>query len=178
MRPPSSLDDHAREEHNKNDGNSPRRLALRQKQQEDQMEKPVVEVDTMIDMDAETIWKKMTTEKSAMFPGSTIETDWQPGHKYKLQGEWQGHSYTDYGEIERADVGRELSFTHWSKTPERPQNYHLVRYTLTPDGKKTKVSLAQFNRGPKPEVDDKTREEFRKTWTMMLDSLKRAVEEH
>ena len=142
------------------------------------MEKPIVEVETVVNADAASIWRKMTTRKSAMFPGGTIETDWQPGHTYKLQGEWQGNSYTDYGEIERAEEARELSFTHWSKTPERPDNYHLVRYRLTPDGKKTKVSLAQFNRGPKPEVDDKTREEFRKTWTMMLDSLKQAAEQH
>ena len=140
------------------------------------MEKPVVEVNTTIDADAEAIWKLMTAKRSAMFPGSTVETDWQPGHGLTLKGEWQGRSFTDYGEIESAEKGRELSFTHWSKTPERPDNYHLVRYRLEPDGSKTRVSLAQFNRGPKSDIDDKTRAEFKKNWTMMLESLKQAAE--
>ncbi len=140
------------------------------------MEKPVVEVDTTIDADAKAIWKLMTAKKSAMFPGSTVDTDWKPGHPLTLNGEWQGKSFTDYGEIESADTGRELSFTHWSKTPERPESYHLVRYRLEPDGKKTKVTLAQFNKGKDTKVDPKTKAEFERNWTMMLDGLKKAAE--
>lgn len=141
------------------------------------MDKPVVEVDTTINADAKAIWKLMTARKSAMFPGSTVDTDWKPGHSLTLKGEWQGRGYTDYGEIESADEARELSFTHWSKTPERPEDYHLVRYRLEPDGKKTKVTLAQFNKGKKTEIDAKTRAEFEKNWTMMLDGLKKAAEQ-
>ena len=140
------------------------------------MDKPVVEVETSIAADAKTIWKLMTAKRSAMFPGSTVETDWRPGHSLTLRGEWQGKSFTDYGEIESADEGRELSFTHWSKTPERPDSYHLVRYRLEPDGKKTKVSLAQFNKGKDTAVDAKTKAEFEKNWTMMLDGQKQAAE--
>ena len=140
------------------------------------MDKPVVEVNTTINADAATIWKLMTAKKTAMFPGSTVETDWQPGHPMTLNGEWQGKSFTDYGEIERADEEHELSFTHWSKTPQRPENYHLVRYRLEPDGSKTRVSLAQFNKGKDTSIDAKTKAEFEKTWTMMLDGLKKAAE--
>lgn len=142
------------------------------------MDKPVVEVETSIAADAKAIWKLMTAKRSAMFPGSTVETDWEPGHSLTLKGEWQGKSFTDYGEIESAEEGRELSFTHWSKTPERPESYHLVRYRLEPDGKKTKVSLAQFNKGRKTDIDAKTKAEFQKNWTMMLDGLKKAAEQH
>jgi uncharacterized protein YndB with AHSA1/START domain len=141
------------------------------------MDKPVVEVETSIAADPKAIWKLMTAKRSPMFLGSTVETDWEPGHGLTLKGEWQGKSFTDYGEIESAEEGRELSFTHWSKTPKRPESYHLVRYRLEPDGKKTRVSLAQFNKGRNTAIDAKTKAEFEKTWTMMLDSLKQAAEQ-
>ena len=142
------------------------------------MDKPVMEVDTTINADAKSIWKLMTAKKSAMFPGSTVDTDWKPGHSLTLNGEWEGKSFTDYGEIETADEANELSFTHWSKTSERPESYHLVRYRLEPHGQKTKVSLAQFNKGRKTDIDAKTKAEFEKNWTMMLDGLKKAAEQH
>jgi hypothetical protein len=38
------------------------------------------------------------------------------------------------------------------------------------------VTLDQFDRGKPQNIDDKTRAEFRKNWTMMLDGLKKAAE--
>ena len=118
----------------------------------------------------------MTGTKSALFLGSKVETDWEVGHAVTFSGEWQGKPFKDFGEIKSVDEGKELSFSHWSKTPERPENYHVVRYDLEPTGGKTKVTLSQFNHGPKPEVDEATAAELKKTWTMMLDGLKKAAE--
>jgi uncharacterized protein YndB with AHSA1/START domain len=138
------------------------------------MEKPVVEVETTIAARADAVWKSML--EGAMFPGTKLETDWKPGHRMTLSGEWNGKTFTDYGEVESVEEPRAMSFSHWSKTPERPDNYHLVRYALEAAGAMTRVTLSQFNMGPDPEIDDKTRAEFKKTWTMMLDGLKTAVE--
>ena len=140
------------------------------------MQNPVVEVNTTIAAKPDTVWKAMTGSKSALFMGSKVETDWEVGHKMTFSGEWQGKPFKDFGVIKSLDEGKELSFSHWSKTPERPENYHVVRYDLEPAGSKTKVTLSQFNHGPKPEVDEATAAEFKKTWTMMLDGLKQAVE--
>ena len=107
-----------------------------------------------------------------------MDTDWQPGSPYTLKGEWGGKSFTDYGEIETAEPRKELSFTHWSKTPERPESYNLVRYRIEPDGKRSNVTLAQFSRGKAQDFDDKAKAEFKKNWTMMLDGLKTAAETH
>src|SRR3569833_1042869 len=142
------------------------------------MDKPVVEVQTEIDADPKTVWSAMTAKKSPMFMGATMDTDWSPGSDYTLHGEFNGKSFTDYGEIETAEPGKELSFTHWSKTKERPESYILVRYRPEPDGKRTKVTLAQFGRGKQQDFDDKTKAEFRKNWTTMLDGLKKASEAH
>jgi hypothetical protein len=38
------------------------------------------------------------------------------------------------------------------------------------------VTLAQFGRGKPQSFDDKTKAEFTKNWTMMLDGLKKAAE--
>lgn len=140
------------------------------------MDEPVVEVHATIDAPPDAVWAAMTKTDSPMFMGARMETDWRPGSRYTLRGEWNGNAFTDYGEIETAERGRELSFTHWSKTPEQPESYNFVRYRIAPDGKGSRVTLAQFGRGKPKDFDDKTRAEFRKNWTMMLDGLKKAAE--
>lgn len=143
------------------------------------MQKPVVEVDTTIAAPPREVWKAM--QAGAMFPGTELDTDWQVGHPITLRGEWQGKSFTDRGEIRKVSEARELSFTHWSDrdgSGKRPASWHVVEYALEPSGDGTHVSLRQFNEGAETEVDDKTREEFRKNWAMMLESLKKTAEMH
>lgn len=142
------------------------------------MQQPVIELDTTISADPKTIWKAMTQKKSALFPGTEVDTDWAVGHPMTIRGEWQGKPFTDHGEIASYDEESELSFTHWSgnEGEERPDSYHRVRYRLEPSGGKTKVTLSQFNEGEKTDLDPKTRAEFEKNWKMMLDGLKKSVE--
>ncbi|MDB5562721.1 MAG: hypothetical protein JWN11_2139 [Hyphomicrobiales bacterium] len=145
------------------------------------MQEPVVTVDTLIAADAATVWKAMTRRASAMFPGTKVETDWQIGHPISFSGKWKGKAFKDRGEIQSLKMGRELSFSHWSETPqtpEKPENYHIVRYELRPQGQKTKVILSQINVGPDSDIDEKTKDEFKKNWAMMLDGLKKSAEAH
>jgi len=143
---------------------------------DEKIETPVVEVETTIAASPDRVWSAMTSTQSPMFLGATMDTDWKRGSKYTLRGEWGGQPFTDYGEIETAMPGKELTFTHWAKTPERPESYNAVRYTLQPEGNGTRVTLAQFARGKAQSFDEKTKAEFKKNWTMMLDGLKNAVE--
>ena len=141
------------------------------------MQKPVVEVDTTIAAPPAKVWKAM--QQGAMFPGTTIETDWKIGHSITFNGEWQGRRFTDRGEIQSLAEASELSFTHWSDKDEsgrRPASYHIVKYDLAPQGDHTRVTLRQFNEGEDKSVDARTKAEFEKNWTMMLDSLKQTVE--
>lgn len=140
------------------------------------MDDQVVEVETTVNADAGTVWKAMTNARSPMFMGATMDTDWSEGSRYKLHGEWGGKPFADYGEIEVAKAPTELSLTHWSKTPERPESYNLLRYRITPDGERSKVTLTQFSRGEARTYDDTTRAEFEKTYGMMLEGLKQAAE--
>src|SRR5690606_7175074 len=101
------------------------------------MQKPVVQADVTVDAKPETASKAMTARQSAMFPGTEVETDWTVGHPISFSGEWKGKSFTDKGEIQSFEEAKELSFTHWSAlsgTDDRPENYHVVRYELSPSG--------------------------------------------
>jgi uncharacterized protein YndB with AHSA1/START domain len=143
------------------------------------MQKPVVEVGTTIAATPHKVWQAM--QKGAMFPGTTIDTDWKIGHPIVFNGEWQGKKFTDRGEIQSLAEDEELSFTHWSEKngdPKRPPSWHVVQYRLEPAGQRTKVTLSQFNEGEKTDVDAKTRAEFEKNWSMMLEGLKKTAEAH
>ena len=140
------------------------------------MAEPVVDVDTTIAASPDAVWKAMTSKKSPKFMGATMDTDWKPGSKYTLSGEFNGNKFTDYGEIETAAAPKELLFTHWSKTEQRPDSYNAVQVKLAPAGKGTKATLAQYARGKAQSFDDKQKAEFKKNWAMMLDGLKKAAE--
>ena len=140
------------------------------------MEKRIVEIETTIAAEPAKVWKALTGPGVTVMPGTKVETDWQVGHGIVFSGEWKGKAFEDHGEILSADKGKEASFTHWSGAGGRPDNYHIVRYRLAPDGKNTRVTLTQSNVGPKADVDDKTKAEFTKTFRMMLDGLKQAAE--
>ena len=143
------------------------------------MQKPVVEVDTTISASGDKVWKAMTAHNSAMFPGTQVETDWKIGHPITFTGEWQGKPFIDKGEIQTFKEGEELSFTHWSAgsgEAQRPEDYHIVRCRLEPEGDKTKVTLSQINMGKKTDIGETRRAEFKKNWQMMLDGLKQAAE--
>jgi uncharacterized protein YndB with AHSA1/START domain len=146
------------------------------------MQKPVVEVDTVIAADAKTVWSAMTAKgKSALFAGTNVDTDWKIGHPISFSGDWKGKKFQDRGEIQRFEVGKELRFTHWSEMggePDRPENYHVVRYVLEPYGENTRVRLSQSNMGDAADIDAKTKAEYTKNWKMMLEGLKETVEKH
>ena len=140
------------------------------------MDEPVVEVETVVNAAPQKVWTAMTSRKSPMFMGATMDTDWKPGSKYTLHGDWNGNAFTDYGAIETAVPGKELSFTHWSKTPEPPESFNAVRVRIAPEGAGSKVVLAQLARGAPQSFDAKTKAEFKKNWSTMLDGLKKAAE--
>jgi len=136
----------------------------------------VAEVETTVDAAPDAVWTAMTNKTSPMFMGATMDSTWSEGSSYRLHGEWGGKPFEDFGVIETSKVPKELSFTHWAKTKERPANYNFLRFSIAPDGRGCRVSLQQFSRGEPKAYDDKTRAEYKKTYAMMLDGLKKAAE--
>jgi uncharacterized protein YndB with AHSA1/START domain len=140
------------------------------------MEKLVVDIETTVAADRAKVWEALTGESATVMPGTKVETDWRVGHPIVFSGEWQGKSFEDHGEIRAVKDGEEVTFTHWNGARPQPEDYHIVRYALKPEGNATRVKLTQSNVGPKADVDEQTRAEFTKTFRMMLDQLKAAAE--
>ena len=143
------------------------------------MQKPLIEVETTVNADAQQVWEALTASKSAMFMGAEVDTDWKQGSPIAFTGEFKGKAYRDHGEIRSVDEGRELAFTHFSPLsgkPDAEENYNLVDIRLSPDGERTKVRVSQNPLGGE-RPDEQTVDEYRRNWDVMLDGLRRAAEE-
>ena len=133
---------------------------------------------TVVDADKKTVWQAITdpAEVKQWFFGTNLATDWTPGSAITWSGEWEGKPYQDKGEVLQAEPGRLLEVTHYSPltgADDVPENYHTVRYELSPSGDGTAVKLTQDG------CDSaKQAEEFSQNWQGMLDGLKKVAEGH
>ena len=143
------------------------------------MDKPLVEVETLIDAKAAAVWEVLTARKSAMFMCADVQTDWCPGSPIAFTGEFQGHPFKDHGEVREFEEQRRLAFTHYSPSsgkPDVPDSYNLVDVRLEPKGERTRVQLSQTPLGGE-RPDEQTVAAFRRNWQVMLEGLKTAAEE-
>ena len=87
-----------------------------------------------------------------------------------------GKPYRDKGEVLEVDPGRRLAVTHYSPLmgqDDVPENYHTVRYELSPSGDGTAVELTQDGCDSAEQA-----EQFSQNWQGMLDGLKKVAEGH
>ena len=124
----------------------------------------------------ERVWKALTDPaevKTWMF-GTDLVTDWQVGSPVAWKGEYQGNAYEDKGEVLTYDEPHVLAVSHFSPTTgqdDRPENYHTVTFTLTPDRDATRVVLTQDNNGSDEEAERSTA-----NWSQALQGIKAHVE--
>ena len=130
-----------------------------------------------IDAPPEKVWRALTDPeliKKYMF-GSEVRTDWKPGSPITWKGEFEGRPYEDKGEIISVEPYQRLEVTHFSPVTgqeDRPENYHRVRYDLKPANGGTSLRLTQDNSSSAEEA-----EHSGANWQMMLDGLKKVVEQ-
>ena len=139
------------------------------------------QVRTTINAPPAAVWKALTTASTLkqFFFGADVSTDWRVGSPVRFRGNWKGKAFEDKGDIQAFDVGKRLSFTHWSplsNMEDRPENYHIVTFDLRPVGSGTEVVLTQTNQNDAEPLTPENRTEYAKNWTMVLDGLKTAVE--
>ena len=137
----------------------------------------VAEARTTIAAPAAEVWKALTTKealKQYMF-GSDVSSDWREGSEITWRGEMKGKKYEDKGVVLKAEPERELQYPHFSPLsgkPDVPENYHTVTVKLRGEGEGTEVSLSQDKN-----ASEEARAESAKNWKMMLEGLKKYVEE-
>jgi len=114
------------------------------------------------------------TIRKYMF-GTNVVSDFEKGSPITWEGEWEGKPYKDKGEILEIDPQRRLRYSHFSPlsgAPDRPENYHTVTIDLADKGPETLVTLSQDNN-----ANEKERDHSEKNWRMMLQSLKKVLED-
>jgi uncharacterized protein YndB with AHSA1/START domain len=120
---------------------------------------------TTIHAPASEVWDALVDPekiKQYMF-GTNVVSDFKEGSPIVWKGEWKGKSYEDKGTIKRVTPGRLLEYTH---------NEHTVIVELSGNDGTTRVDLRQDHN-----PNEKAKQESEKNWAMMLEGLKKLVEE-
>ena len=137
----------------------------------------IAKASRIINAPADAVWDALVDPekiKKYMF-GTNVTSKWTEGSEIRWKGEWQGKAYEDKGVIQRLEPGEVLAYTHFSPLegkPDSPENYHTVTIALAPTGKRTRVLLSQDNN-----PTEEAKKHSQKNWSMMLDALKKVVEE-
>ena len=135
-----------------------------------------LQVSTVIDAPVAKVWEALTTPgiiKEYFFGTNTI-TDWKIGSPLIFKGEWQGKSYEDKGTILDIKPGKLLRYDYWSSMSgieDKPENYVIVTYELSPDEKGTTLTVSQENI-----PDEKMKEHSEQNWKTVLKNLKDLLE--
>lgn len=136
----------------------------------------VAKTSIKIDAPREKIWEALTEPqliKQYLF-GTEVTTDWQVGSPITYKGTWEGKPYEDKGKILVNESGRLLVSTFWSSlsgVPDLPENYQTVRYELSSENDKTRLTITQDNN-----ATQEAAKHSEQNWNMVLDGLKKLVE--
>ncbi len=137
----------------------------------------IAKAETTVNSAINKVWDALVNPdiiKKYMF-GTNVISDWKEGSKLIWKGDWQGKSYEDKGEILQIIPKTRLQYSHFSPLSglaDIPENYHTVTIDLTDNKSSTKISLSQDKN-----ATEQAREYSQKNWAMMLEHLKRLLEE-
>ncbi len=132
-------------------------------------------VDEVIDARPAQVWKVLTdpVKVGELFWGSTVESDFTPGHPIVWKGVWQGKPFEDRGSIRKVEENALLQVTHWtpSSGPETEENHTLLTWRIRPEGRKVRVTLDHENIRTK-----ETRDHSEGMWKQLLGRMKEMLE--
>jgi len=97
---------------------------------------------------ATEVWQALTDPDliERYMLGSKVTSDWEVGSPITWEGEWQGKTYRDKGEVLAVEPPRLLQVTHFSPlsgVEDKPENYHTVTYELSDESDHTHLELTQ-----------------------------------
>ncbi len=128
----------------------------------------------IIQAPAAKVWEALTEPaliKQYMF-GSDVVSEWKEGSSIVWKGEWEGKVYEDRGVITQFIPEHVLEYTynHAASTQE-----NIVLNELAPvDGQPDQTRLTITQTGS---ADETSREHSEKNWNMVLDSIKKMLEQ-
>ena len=131
---------------------------------------------TRITAPVKKVWEALVSPemiKQYMF-GTEVDSDFKEGSSITWKGVWKDTSYEDKGTILKVIKEGTLQYSHYSPLsglPDVPENYNILTYHLAMHDGQTFLSLTQDNN-----TTLKMKEESKKMWQLMLDSLKKLLE--
>ncbi len=137
----------------------------------------IVKKTISIQVKPEKVWFAITDRETIkkFFFGTEAISDWKVGSTLIFQGEWEGKSYQDKGNILAVESGKVLQYNYWSGfsgLKDVIENYSLVTYRLEADGKGTIVHLSQEGF-----ATEEAQSHGEEGWKMVLEGLKKLLEE-
>jgi uncharacterized protein YndB with AHSA1/START domain len=123
------------------------------------------------------VWEALTRPEliKEWFFGVDTETDWKPGSPIIHRGEYQGRPYEDRGTILEIEPPRLLAHSHWSPLSGRsdtPENHERVTWELSERQGETELTIKEANL-----PSEEAKATSAKSWRMVLENLKRLLEE-
>ncbi len=135
-----------------------------------------VEKVVIIQASSDAVWHALTDRETIKqyFFGTEAISDWEKGSSLIFQGEWEGKTYQDKGNILAAEPGKILQYDYWSGfsgLEDVPENYSLVTYRMSSDKSQTTLHLTQEGF-----ANEEAKAHGEGGWTMVLDNLKKLLE--
>jgi uncharacterized protein YndB with AHSA1/START domain len=136
----------------------------------------IVRKTVKINAEAAKVWNAITNPKmiKKYLFGTKVSTDWKVGSEIIFQGDWQGKKFRDKGIIEKFEIEKLFQYTYWSVfsgLEDKKENYSLVTFELSEEGKMTKLTVSQ-----KGFADKESQEHSDKGWSMVLKKIKELLE--
>lgn len=124
------------------------------------------------------VWKALTDPEAIKkyFFGSETFTTWEVGSPIVFRGTWEGKPYEDKGTVLAFEENKLIKYSYWSSfsgTPDVPENYNNVTYLLTQQGDEVVYTVLQ--EGIR---DEQTRDHSEANWAVVMDQMKKMLEEN
>ena len=137
----------------------------------------VVKKTIKINVNASKVWNALTNPKiiKKYLFGTKVITDWKVGSEISFQGKWEGKKFKDRGTIEKFEIEKVFQYTYWSTfsgLEDKKENYSLIIFELSENGKTTKLTVSQ-----KGFADKTSQEHSEKGWSVVLQKIKELLEE-
>jgi uncharacterized protein YndB with AHSA1/START domain len=134
-----------------------------------------IQYTTTVNAPLEKVWDALTNPEMVKYYlfGSQLVTDWKVGSEIIFQGEWEGQTYKDKGEVLEYIHNQKLAYSYlsnWSGMEDKPENYLWVCYEVKPTETGTELTIYQSN------YDEEKAEHSKGNWANVIDGLKKLVE--
>jgi len=135
-----------------------------------------LETSIPVNAPAAKVWQALTDPAivKQYFFGTNVKSDWKKGSPITWEGEWEGKSYKDTGEILDIDPGKMLKYNYWSSmsgTENIPENYIDITYTLSEEDGKTTLTILQ-----EKIKTEEAKQHSEQNWQWVFGKMKEMVE--